>query len=210
MDLETLLRAARDGKPGAWKALFLAVNREVRRYFLREFDEPTATDLTQRTAEILTRQLPLPGVVPDESFSKWVFGIARNLRRKEHESRTRSKALDELADVLQRPNMSPSASLYAEEARTILREEIDKLPPHYRAVMKNDLKGRDIRKFAKRQNIPLRTAYSRRARAMEILQERLSPRLPQPLQLPELMADVADSMSSSSSTSSSSSSPPPP
>jgi RNA polymerase sigma-70 factor (ECF subfamily) len=201
MDLEGLLRAVRDGDVEAWNALHRTLRRELRVYFLRECDEATADELAQRTLVVLTRDLP--GFDPrKESLRKWVFGIARNQRLSEYASRARSKALPEPDLAADKANTSPSARLHAKEIRAILREEINKLPPHHRAIMKNDRKGGDIREFAKRHNISLRTAYSRRARAREILRERLSMRLPQPLQLPEMMAE-------SESTSSSSSAPPP-
>ncbi|HLT35769.1 MAG TPA: sigma-70 family RNA polymerase sigma factor, partial [Enhygromyxa sp.] len=192
MDLEELLRAVRDGNVEAWNALHQKLRRELRIYFLRHFDEATTDELMARTLDVLVDKLP--GFDPEkESLGKWVFGIARNQRLIEYASRAQSKALGQLAALLQKPSTSPSAPLYAKEVHIILHEEIDELPPHYRAVMKNDLKGDDIREFAKRQNIPLRTAYSRRSRAIEILRERLSARLPEPLPLPTAMVGATSS-----------------
>jgi RNA polymerase sigma factor (sigma-70 family) len=178
MDFEALLAAVRDRKPDAWEALFPRLHRELRVYFRREFDGPTAAELMDRTVEIVIHSLP--GLEPDESLRQWVFGVARNLRRKEYESRTRRKALNELAAILWKPSTSPSARVYANEVHTMLLEEIEKLPPYFRAIIENDLEGGDTKEFAERQNISVSTVRTRRFRGIEILRERLSARLEPP------------------------------
>jgi RNA polymerase sigma factor (sigma-70 family) len=193
MDLEALLCAARDGKPGAWTTLHQSLHRELRPYFLREFDESTALELTQRTAVALVRQLP--GFVPRESFRQWVFGIARNQRLMEHRARAQSEALTELAGrIMKTPNTSPTERVYAKEVKALLLEEIEKLPPHFRRVIENDLENGSSAdaEFAKREGIKPATVWSRRYRAITLLRDGLMARLnPSP--------QVADSTSSSSS-----------
>lgn len=192
MDLEVLLRAARDGEPGAWKALLPRLHRELRRYFQRDFDESTTDELMQRTVAILIDKLP--GFDADESLRQWVFGVARNQRRMEYQSRTRTQALDGLTVILWPPNTSPSARVYAKEARAMLLEEIEKLPPHYRAIVENDLSGGDTKEFAERQNIAVKTVRTRRFRAIELLRHKLSARL-EPPPMPAIVADTTSSTS---------------
>jgi RNA polymerase sigma factor (sigma-70 family) len=197
MDLEALLRAARDGEPGAWKALHPPLHRELRAYFLREFDESTAAELTQRTVESLVRQLP--GFVPRESLRQWAFGIARNQGRREHQAHAQNQALGELAArIMKTPNTSPTERVYAKELITMLLEEIEKLPSRLRRVIEHDLEhgienvGTE---FARREGIQPATVWSRRYRAITMLRDRLMARLNPPQPSPR----VADSTSSSSS-----------
>jgi RNA polymerase sigma factor (sigma-70 family) len=179
MDLEALLRAARDGDRAAWDDLVPSLYRELRAFFRRDFDDPSAVELTQRTVTIVARQLP--GFVPQKSLRQWVFGIARNQGRLEHRARARARALGELAAlVVQTPGTSPTARIYARELVALLREEIEKLPPHYRCVVEHDLEGGELEALAEREGIEPATARSRRFRALQLLRRQLLARIDAP------------------------------
>ncbi|MFO7566252.1 MAG: sigma-70 family RNA polymerase sigma factor [Enhygromyxa sp.] len=201
MDLEALLRAARDGQPGAWKALYPRLHGTLLGYFRRRFDESSAVELTDRTIEILTRELP--NFVPRESLTQWVFGVARNRGRLEGRARAKSRALSDLAAlIVNTANTSPTQRIHAQELSALLLEEIEQLPAHYRRVIEHDLDN-DLNnegsikdeEFAAREGIEVATVWSRRHRAINMLRDRLMARLNPPRPLPR----VADSTSTSSS-----------
>lgn len=198
MDLEALLRAARDGNPEAWDALHRWLSGELRRYFLRQFDESTAVELTQRTMKELSSKLP--GFQEESSLRGWVFGIARNQGRLEHRARAQSsKALSELAArvLMKTPNTSPTERVHAKEVRAMLLEAIEALPARLRRVIEHDLANDgsiEDEQLAAREGIQPGTVWSRRHRAITLLRDRLMARLNTPPQPPI----VADSTTSSS------------
>lgn len=216
MDLEVLLRAVRNREPGAWKALYPTLSSELRGYFRRDFDEPTAVELTQRVVEILSRRLPIVKLEED-SIRNWVFGTAHNQGCLEHRARARDRALEERAPPMA-ADMSPSQRIIGEEIWTMLFEEIERLPDFYRCVIENDLDG-DMTddELALQEGVEVGTIRTRRHRATGLLREGMMARMdgPLPSVLPPpllrlLSPPPSTSNSPSSSSSSSSSSPSPP
>lgn len=179
MDLEPLLRAARDREPGAWAAVVPRLLHELRWYFAREFDGLDAVELAQRTVTIVARQLP--GFVPQKSLKQWVFGIARNQGRIELRAHGRDDRLRGLvAQVVRTPGTSPTARVYTNELLALLRAAIEQLPGKYRRVVEHDLEGGDIESFAEREGIKRSTARSHRFRAYAILRRQLVAHLESP------------------------------
>lgn len=175
MELEPLLRAARDGEPGAWKLLTPLLYQSLTCYFAREFGKAETIELSQRTVAAVVHQLP--GFVPRESLQKWVFGIARNQARDEHRARKKRARLHQIATQLIRSRTSVTARVYDNQLKTILLQEIEQLPPHYRRVIEHELDGGDIESFAEREGIPPNTARTRHHRALDRLRRRLAARL---------------------------------
>lgn len=176
MDLELLLRAARDREPGAWDAMIPPLCRKLQSYFAREFDDLDPVELTQRTMVILARELP--GFVPRKSLKRWVFGVARNQGRREVRARRKHEPLHELvAVVVGTLGTSPSARVYRNELTALFRDEIETLPPKYRLAVESYLEGDDIETYAKNQGLKPSTARSHRFRALAILRERLATHL---------------------------------
>lgn len=179
MDLEALLRAARDSEPRAWQALLPPLFAALRRYFGREFDDVEAVELSQRTVTAIVRQLP--GFEFRGTLTNWVYGVARNQALVEHRTRRRQAALrDAVALVAPRSTTSPTSRVHAQELLAIALEELAKLPPYYRRAIENDLKGGDIESLAKREGIPRSTARVRRFRAIERLRRLVAARMPPP------------------------------
>lgn len=175
MDLEALLRAARDGEPGAWKALTPHLYRVLRSFFARDFDEAETIELSQRTVEAVVRQLP--GFVPRESLEQWMFGIARNQGLNEHRARSKRAGLEVGPQIARRTPTSVTARIYIGELLAILLEELEHLPLQQRRVVENEMGGGDIESFAERENILPGTARTRRYRAFERLRQQVSIRL---------------------------------
>lgn len=176
MDLEALLRAARDGEPGAWKALTPHLYRVLQSHFAHEFDQAEAIELSQRTVEAIVRQLP--GFVPRESLTQWVFGIAHNQGVNEHRARNKRAGVGGLGtQFVPRTPTSITARVYTNELLGILLEELEHLPGYQRRVVEHELGGGDIESFAERENILPSTARTRRHRAIERLRQQVSIRL---------------------------------
>jgi DNA-directed RNA polymerase specialized sigma24 family protein len=177
MDLESLLRAARDREPNAWNVLVPPLFERLRAYFLRDFQTSDAVELAQHTITILIDDLP--GFRPRKTLVRWVFGIARNVARQQHKARARAKNLARLAARLTpSPGTSPTARMHRDQIIAALQEEIAKLPAHYRRTIENELIEGDIEVFARREKIERSTVRSRRLRALGLLRERLLVRWP--------------------------------
>jgi DNA-directed RNA polymerase specialized sigma24 family protein len=187
MDLESLLRAARNREPGAWDAMAPRLGPKLHWFFTREFGDLDPFELTQRTMVILASDLPK--AVIRKSLEKWVFGVARNQGRREHRARRKDDRLQALVAVVACPiGTSPSAGAYLNELIAVVREEIEKLPLKYRLVVESDLEGNGIATYAKKAEIDPNTARVHRFRAREILRKRLAERL----QLAPLAAPVRE------------------
>jgi RNA polymerase sigma-70 factor (ECF subfamily) len=179
MDLEPLLRAARDGHPKAWDTLMPPLGAKLRRYFSRWFDPEDAEDLTQITMLAIIEALP--NFEPKKSLQGWVFGIARNQAHDALHDQYRVRAL---CDAVERLPVAPEPSLSSELARVELRgiavEEVQQLPEHLRAVIENDLDSGDAQTFAEQQGIARATVRTRRYRAHDELRERIDDRCQTP------------------------------
>jgi RNA polymerase sigma factor (sigma-70 family) len=176
MDLESLLRAARDGEPGAWAAMTPPLCRRLQSYFAREFHDLDPVELMQRTMVVLTRELP--GRDVHKSLEGWVLGVARNQGRREVRARCKDERQHELvAPLVATLGTSPSAHLYRKELSAALWEEIERLPDKYQLAVESYLEGEDIETFAEKHGLKPSTARSHRFRALKILRERLATRL---------------------------------
>jgi RNA polymerase sigma factor (sigma-70 family) len=179
MDLESMLRAARDGHPDAWDTLTPPLSVELRRYFSRWFEPEDAKDLTQIT--MLAILEALPNFEPKKSLHGWVFGIARNQAYDALHDQYRLRALCGAVEMLP---VAPEPSLSSELARVELRgiavEEVEQLPEHLRAVIENDLDSGDAQAFAEQQGIARATVRTRRHRAHDELRERIDDRCQTP------------------------------
>lgn len=174
-DLEGLLRAARDKQPGAWDQLAPALDKGLARFFRRMVGDADAEELTQTT--MLTIVQEIPGFVPRKTLSAWVFGIARNVanhRLRKRYSEESFQAL--LAQVDPTTKTSPLSRLYQKDLFALLREEIERMPPHYRRAVEIELDGRGIKTHARLENISFATAGVRRHRAHNWLRKRLEAR----------------------------------
>lgn len=179
MDLETQLRAARDGDSRAWKALVPHLFQRLRGFFGRDFDHADALDLTQTTLTVLVESLSSADI--HNSIEGWVFGVAHKQALLYHRSRSRAQNQEqgrwELADRLVRALGSGlSTRVRNNDLLEVIREEIENLPPAYRRTIENDLADGDIELFAAQEGIERDSVRSRRFRGYKVLRRRLEAR----------------------------------
>jgi RNA polymerase sigma factor (sigma-70 family) len=173
MDLEALLRATRDGKPGARDRLLDAAQMRLKRYFSRS---NSADDLVQNAMMIVAQKLDDLG--PDVVFEPWLLRVARNMAHRERESQEhRTRLLGAIAQAATKSVIGPLTALSQADIMKIVLEEIERLPASLRSVIENELREGDLDLFAAEQGITRGSARSRRSRAITRLRERILARL---------------------------------
>lgn len=176
MDINELLRAARDEESGAWSRLMRPLTSELRRYFEQIFDDADAKDLAQHSVAIVFDKLP--GFQPDEAqLMAWVIGIAHHVALDEFRARSRRiKIEDAVREVQLTPGPSPSSDLECLERLRLAQSELPSLPDHLRSVIEHDLADGEPEAFANKEGIAQATIRSRRHRAHKLLGERVRQR----------------------------------
>jgi RNA polymerase sigma factor (sigma-70 family) len=173
MDLEALLRATRQGKPGARERLLEKVLVRLQRYYAKS---NSGDDLVQNAMMIVVQKLDELG--PDVVFERWLLRVARNVARRDRESQGhQTRLLVAIAQVAAKSMMGPNTALSQAEIVKIMLEEIEQLPPSLRSVIENELMDGDLDIFAAEQGITRGSARSRRSRGIMRLRERILARL---------------------------------
>lgn len=177
MELETLLRAARDEEPGVWKRLLPPLEKRLRRFFRPwGFDEADVEDLAQTTVAAIVHQIP--GFVPRETLTQWVFGIARNQARLVLRKRQARHKFEQERPYSPPPSpTSPSSHVHRRKLLEIVGEELAQLAPHEQRAIENDLAHGDAGTLAEHENIARSSARTRRRRAKLKLRQRVLARL---------------------------------
>ena len=150
----------------------------VLRYLTRLVGESEAEDLTQSV--MLKVSEGLPGFRGDSSLATWIYRIATNtaldrLRRKTVQPSGAVEFDSDDADVAQ-VAQTPSAEITAirEEMSACIREFIERLPEHYKAVMVlSELEGFKNDEIAAILGLTLDTVKIRLHRAREKLRKAL-------------------------------------
>ncbi len=129
-------------------------------------DSHAADDAFQAVFLVLARRAP--SVRVDDSLGRWLYGVtvrvARRARADVRSERTRLRPLDGIDPA------SPTPSDRPDDLRSMIDEEIARLPAHYRsAVVLCYLEGLSQEQAARRLRCPIRTVESRLRRARERL-----------------------------------------
>jgi RNA polymerase sigma factor (sigma-70 family) len=111
----------------------------------------------------------------------WLLTIVRNTCYtwlEQNRARQPATPFDEEKHSGARPAASPESPLLEQEAKQVLRQALDELPPEYREVLVlRELEGLSYKDIAAVAGIPLGTVMSRLARARERLQQELAGRM---------------------------------
>ncbi len=140
-------------------------------------DRHEAEDAFQATFLILTRKAS--SIARRGQLANWLFGVACRTAMGARTRETRRKAREERAHATSRTRVEPACDEEAAlcELRSILDEELARLPERYRgAVVLCELEGVSRRTAARRLGIPEGTLASRLARAKGELRVRLARR----------------------------------
>jgi RNA polymerase sigma factor (sigma-70 family) len=132
-------------------------------------DPGAADDAFQAVFVLLARKAG--GLIHPDRVGGWLFAtadkVARTARRRQSKRGDRFRPLESVPEPASQP-APPS------ELRTVLDDELTKLPPHYRAVvLLCDVDGVSRRDAAARLNIPTGTLSNRLTRARAVLGRRL-------------------------------------
>jgi len=139
----------------------------VCRGVLRESHD--ADDAFQATFLILARKAG--SIRRNGSVASWLYGVARRVALKARSARTRRAALELSAGAW---NMEHQPETRDIEFQPEIQEEVDRLPPKYRAaVVLCDLEGLTHEEAAGELRIPVGTVKVRLARARQRLRGRL-------------------------------------
>lgn len=173
----SLIRRAKEGDRSAFSTLVRLHQKRIYRLVYRFCrDHDTADELAQET--FVKAYMALDSFREEYRFSGWISTIATNLalnhiRRHKKQISTEDYPLEEIiADS--NPGTNPDQALANKEVMLRLEEEVDKLPPDYKAVfvlrMHEDLSYEEI---AKKLGIEMGTVMSRLFRARSRLKKAL-------------------------------------
>ena len=144
-------------------------------------DSQGAADAFQAVFLVLVRKASVVRV--EDSLGRWLYGVsvrvARRARRRAAVARTREKALEGFERA---GGALPSEECERGELRSVIDEEIARLPSRFRAAVEFCyLEGLTQEQAAQRLRCPIRTVESRLQRAKERLRLRLKRRGVAPL-----------------------------
>lgn len=185
---EELVRLAREGEDRAFDLLIARYESKIVSHIhamLRDYDK--ALDLAQETfVRLLTR---VDAYRETARFSTWLYRIGTNLAIDEIRRRRRwrmvpfmspggpgDRALDGGVPLPTSHRPGPEAPLLEDETRTVIRNAVASLPPHYRsAVVLKDLQDLPYEDVAEILEIPVGTVKSRVNRGRGMLKDTLEP-----------------------------------
>jgi RNA polymerase sigma-70 factor (ECF subfamily) len=132
-----------------------------------------AEDAFQTTFLVLARKAGR--IARREGLANWLYGVALRTARDARTRRLRSRAREEHASRLRL--VPPPPEDVAEELRSLLDEELSRLPDRFRnPVLLCELESQSRQEAARSLGIPEGTLSSRLARAKALLRRRLSRR----------------------------------
>jgi RNA polymerase sigma factor (sigma-70 family) len=155
----------------AFEELVARHGAAVRGVCRRLLDDPgDIEDTFQATFLVLFRRASSLSV--GESLGPWLCGVARRIARRARADRARRQVRDGRAD--RRLGRDPSADVCRAEIRSVVDEEIARLPEHYRSVVALCLlDGLTYEQAAERLNCPVSTVGVRLARGRKMLKTQL-------------------------------------
>jgi len=179
---ELLVQRCLTGDPGAWRQLLEGCGPTLRnfaRISLRALgaraDEADVDDVCSAVFETLVARdyRVLRSFRWQCSFPTWLRLLARTAAVRS----VRRKAVDRADVPLQRPAGLPLDLIVDEEARALVREEVERLPSRERAVLRMFfVDGRPYREIAEALRLPMGTVATLLARTRAALRERLERR----------------------------------
>ena len=173
MDLDDLLEAARRDEDGALAAVANALYWPLRRYFRsRGVRDADVDDLTQRVLQTIVEQLP--GREPRDSYSGWVWTIARNLMVDRHRGeRGEARVRDQLEYVAGLPRTTPLTRMERDRVLDAAERAIEVMPTPMRKAVRVALDGGDPRELAAAEGIVVGTVRTRLFRGWAWLRDEL-------------------------------------
>lgn len=178
-----LVRAARGGDAGAFRALFLRYQDRVYRMAHRMIgDREEATDLAQEV--FLTVHRSLDRFEERSRFSTWLYRVTVNrcrdeLRKRASVKHTRPGPLDPGLPVPV-AGAGPADAASSRETARIVQEALLALPEESREIcILRDIEGLSYEEIAAALDLPVGTVRSRLFRARAALRDLLEPRLPE-------------------------------
>jgi RNA polymerase sigma factor (sigma-70 family) len=136
-------------------------------------NEHDAEDAFQATFLVLARQAQ--SIRKLESVGSWLYGVAYRISLRARSDAARRRALEEQARTM--PQQDPFVEAAWRELRPVLDEEVDRLPPKYRApIILCYLEGKTNTEAARELGWTKGTVSGRLARARELLRSRLARR----------------------------------
>jgi RNA polymerase sigma factor (sigma-70 family) len=136
-------------------------------------NEHDAEDAFQATFLVLARQAQ--SIRKLESVGSWLYGVAYRISLRARSDAARRRALEDRARTM--PEQDPLVEAAWRELRPVLDEEVDRLPPKYRApIILCYLEGKTNTEAARELGWTKGTVSGRLARARELLRNRLARR----------------------------------
>ncbi len=112
-----------------------------------------------------------------QQLANWLYGVACRTALDARARASRRQARERKAHTMSPSEVNPADEADLDELRSILDEELARLPERYRgAVVLCELDGLSRHAAAQRLGIPEGTLSSRLARAKDLLRERLARR----------------------------------
>ena len=135
-------------------------------------DRHEAEDAFQAVFLVLARKAA--SIARRQQLANWLYGVACRTAWDARARATRRQARERKAHDMSPSELNPADELDLDELRSILDEELARLPETYRgAVVLCELDGLSRHVAAQRLGIPEGTLSSRLARAKDLLRERL-------------------------------------
>jgi RNA polymerase sigma-70 factor, ECF subfamily len=199
LDDQALIERCRRGDAAAFEPLVERYRERVWRLtynYLRDREE--ARDAAQEA--FVRAWQALPSFRGQSAFYTWLFRIAMNVatdRARQRAARRRALGSEQVSEeeakrVMVDPQASPDDLAAKAEQRARIRQALDTLPEHHRAIiMLSDLQGLSYREIAEVLDIPMGTVMSRLHNARKRLRRVLGPLLLLLLALVLLMPAVA-------------------
>jgi RNA polymerase sigma factor (sigma-70 family) len=173
-DGRLLQRFAAEGDEAAFETLLGRHSRlvwDVCRGILGH--EQDAEDAFQATFLVLAHRAK--SVRKQESVASWLYGVALRVAHRAKSEAGRRRAREKEAADMSQEHGAPD--LAGQEAQSILREELQRVPARYREpLVLCHLEGNSCEEVASRLACPLGTVKSRLARGRELLRVRLTRR----------------------------------
>jgi RNA polymerase sigma factor (sigma-70 family) len=138
-------------------------------------DRHEAEDAFQAVFLVLARKAA--SIARRQQLANWLYGVACRTALDARARTTRRQARERKAHAMSPSEVNPTDEVDLDELRSILDEELARLPEKYRgAVVLCELDGLSRHAAAQRLGIPEGTLSSRLARARDLLRERLARR----------------------------------
>ena len=138
-------------------------------------DRHEAEDAFQAVFLVLARKAA--SIARRQQLANWLYGVACRTALDARARAIRRQARERKAYAMSPSEVNPADEVDLDELRSILDEELARLPERYRgAVVLCELDGLSRHAAAQRLGIPEGTLSSRLARAKELLRERLKRR----------------------------------